>query len=140
MPKPSKFRHTPTDPSIHRVAWWGERSMAIVILITLITVRLTTELPNLLGLSSYTKAALNVGTVLYALVLVKTVVHPTRRIHVIGLPLGVLMFGARAAWFVGLWVTLDRGGMGNIAERAMLTASTVVYHVWGIWSDRRPIP
>ena len=114
--------------------------MAFVILVTLISVRATTSLPELLDQPAWITALTGFGAVVYSVVLVVTIIHPTRWIHVVGLPLGLLLFGFRAEQFIDLWLgELGRGGIGNVLERAMLTASTVVFHVWGIWADRREI-
>lgn len=139
MPKPSQFRFVPADPTITKVAWWGERLMAAMILVTVAAVRTTTSVPRILETGDYVVWTLNAAAVVYGLTLIKIMVVPTRPAHQFGLPLGVLVFGARTIWFGALWFDLGRGGWGNILERAMLTASVVVYHTWGLWSDRRAL-
>lgn len=125
------------DNVIHTTAWWGERVMAFVIVVTIGSVIATTNIPELVGHSDLYMSVLYAFATFYSLVLLSIVIFPTRITHSIGLVLGVLVFGERAFDFVNLWLLEGRGGWGNVAERVMLTASVVVYHTWGIWTDRR---
>lgn len=152
MPKPSVFKFISPDIVIHRVSWWGERIMALNIATTLLLLRTSfradaagglkwrgTRVPTLLEAPEWSLVAINVAFVIYFFVLMKIIIHPTRDDHRIGLPLGVLLFGARAGFFIELYLRTDQGGWGNVAERTLLLSTAVIYHTWGLWADRRVI-
>lgn len=140
MVKPSQFQFLPPDPGIAAVAWWGERLMAWAIAIVLVWVRLTT---NAFALAEVPEAAVRIvdaATLLYVVVLVKIAALPTRNAHTVGFVLGILTYGAQAAAFIELYASEEvRAPSGNIGERLLLVALIIVFHTWGVWTDRRDL-
>jgi hypothetical protein len=138
LAKPSHFKFVPQERGINLVAWWGERLMAFIWAATTLSILLWTSVASVLSISLFTEWFVTVTALIYVGILGVMMIHPSRELHIAAMPVGILLYFSRTGAFFTLWLdNSDFVRPNNFVERFALASSIVVFHTWGIWTDRR---